>query len=142
MYDDFEFTTHQIIEAFLAFAIVAVSSAFIFSSIGGNASSSIPLSMIFYSVVPLSMAVIAYLTYKVGKMVYDTEDDKILGLMSPVLMALLLAVVAVNVGFMMLLSTTSPVLSGVGTVRTSYLIVVLSMALSISVLARNFMDNN
>ena len=137
---DFSLSTQEIVEAFLAFAIVAVSTAFILTSIGGSSASAIPLSMIFYSVVPLSMAVIGYLTYKVGRMVYDQGDDKYLGLMSPVLMALLLAVVAINIGFMMLLSSTSPVLTGIGTVKTSYLIVVLSMALSISVLTRNFYD--
>lgn len=135
---DFEFTTQQIVEAFLAFAIVAVSTAFILTTLGGSTATAIPLSMIFYSVVPLSMAVIAYLTYKVGRMVYDQEQNKYLGLMSPVLMALFLAVVAVNIGFMILLSSSSPLLSGIGTVKTSYLIVVLSMALSISVLTRNF----
>lgn len=138
MRGDFEFSTHQVVEAFLSIALVAVSSAFIFSSILGSSSSAISLSVVFYSVVPISMTVIGYLTYKVGKMVYETEGEDFMGLLSPVLMSLLLAVVAINVGFMLLLSSSSPVLSGVGTVKTSYLIVILAMALAISVLTRNF----
>mgnify|MGYP006290547947 CR=1 FL=1 len=137
---DFEFSTHHVIEAFLSVAIVAVSTAFILSNVMGNAVSTIPLSIIFYSVVPLSMAVIGFLTYKVGRMVYESSEDNKFGLISPILMSLLLAVVAINVGFMMLLSSTSPILEGIGKVNTSYLIVVLSMSLSMSVLIRNFTE--
>lgn len=136
---DFEtnIEVQKVVEAFLSVAIVGVSTAFIISSLMGGGKAFIPLSLIFYSVLPLSMALIGYLTYKVARMMYERNEENYLDMMSPLLMSILLAVVAVNIGFIMVVSSSSN-LAQIGTIRTSYLIVVLSVALSISVLLRNF----
>ena len=139
---DFEtnFGIQQVVEAFLAIAIVGVSTAFILSGISGGGRAFIPLSLIFYSVLPLSMALIGYLTYKVARMIYEREEEEnYLDMLSPMLMSILLAIVAVNIGFIMIVSSSSG-LSNIGTVRASYLITILSVALSVSVLMRNFFE--
>lgn len=137
MHMDTEFQTQQVVEAFLSVAIVGVSTAFIISSMMGGGNAFIPLSLIFYSVLPLAMALIGYLTFKVAKLMYDNESNSYFQMMSPTLMSILLAVVAVNIGFMMVVTSSSS-LTQIGTIRTSYLIVILSVALSTSVLLRNF----
>ena len=139
---DFEtnFGIQQVVEAFLAIAIVGVSTAFILSGILGGGKAFIPLSLIFYSVLPLSMALIGYLTYKVARMIYEREEEEnYLDMLSPMLMSILLAIVAINIGFMMIVSSSSGI-SSIGTVRASYLITILSVALSVSVLMRNFFE--
>jgi hypothetical protein len=94
---------------------------------------------VFYTVLPVSMVMLGFLTYRVTKMIYDQHDMKSAKMLPKVLMSLVLAVASINIGFVLIASNSS--FSGtIGSLKVSLLIVLLSMALSVSVLSRNLME--
>jgi hypothetical protein len=133
-----DITVQEAVEGFLAISVITLSLAFVVSKLVG-ASTTLPLVGVFYAVLPVSMVMLGFLTYRVTRMIYDQHSMRSVQLLPKVLMALVLSVAALNIGFIMVAS--GPMVSGtLGTLRTSILIVLLSMALSVSVLSRNLIE--
>lgn len=133
-----EISIQEAVEGFLAISVIALSLIFIVSKVSGM-STILPLMAVFYTVLPVSMVMLGFLTYKVTRMIYDKHDMRSVKLLPKVLMALVLSMASINVGF--LLVASGPMVDGrIGTLKTSMLIVILSMALSVSVLSRNLLE--
>jgi hypothetical protein len=134
-----KYSVQEVVEMFLALVIGAVSIVYIAGAAAGYEYLVIPISLVFYSVLPVSMVLLGFLTYKVSMMLYhQQEHGKILG---KSVMALLLAMVAINIGFIISISAGDTLLTGMmGMFKISFLIVILSLALSISVLSRYIED--
>jgi len=132
-----DFTVQEVVEFFLAIVISASSLAFIAAHVSGYQNPFISLSVVFYSVMPVSIVIIAFLTYRVARMMY-VSDAFNQGSFNALIMALLLAVISLNIGFVMVvLSSPASLSGGIGMFKMSFLIVILSLALSVSVLSRN-----
>lgn len=134
-----DLTLQEWMEVFLAVTVVAVSTGFLIAEIMG-VEAAVPLSVIFYGVMPGAMLVIGFLTYKVAKTVYQTENVGGYGNLPAGMMAMLLGIVAINIGFITAISGTTVLTGSMGTMQVSFLIVVLSMALSLSVISREMME--
>lgn len=135
--EGFNLSTQEAVESFIAAIIILVSILFIGSNVLGYKTVFISTSAVFYSIVPVSIALIAFLTYRVARMLYESGSFGD-GSFNAVITALLLAVTALNIGFIVLVSSGPVMLEGeMGVLRMSFLIVILSMALSISVISRN-----
>jgi hypothetical protein len=135
-------SVHEAIELFLATIIATISFIFIAANLLGHNNLVISLSAVFYSIVPVSIAVIAFLTYRVIRILYDSNKFGQNSL-SAVLAALILAITALNIGFMVLVATGPLLLEGsMGVLKISLLIVILSLALSVSVIIRCLTDIN
>lgn len=134
-----DLTLQEWMEVFLAVTVVAVSTGFLIAEIMG-VEAAVPLSVIFYGVMPGAMLVIGFLTYEVAKTVYQTENVGGYGNLPAGMMAMLLGIVAINIGFITAISGTTVLTGSMGTMQVSFLIVVLSMALSLSVISREMME--
>lgn len=133
-----DITVQEAFEGFLGISIIVLSIVFVASGLNGM-QSMLPLQAVFLGLLPVSVVMLGFLTYKVTRMIYEQRDVGNSSLLPKVLMSLVLAVAAVNIGFILVAS--GPALSGVlGLLRMSLLIVILSMALSISVLSRNLIQ--
>lgn len=130
------YSVQEIVEVFLALVIGIVSIFYIAGAAAGYDQLVVPLSLVFYSVIPISLVLIGFLTYKVSKMLYHSETRG--KTLDKVVMSLLLALVSINIGFIISVSAGQQMLSGVlGMFKISFLLVMLSLALSISVLSRH-----
>lgn len=130
------YSVQEIVEMFLALVIGVVSVVYIAGAAAGYSYLVIPISLVFYSVMPISIVLIGVLTYKVSMMLYRQEEHG--ETLSKVVMALLLAIVSINMGFIVTISAGDGLLSGMmGMFKISFLLVMLSLALSVSVLSRH-----
>lgn len=130
------YSIQEIVEMFLALVIGVVSVVYIAGAAAGYNYLVIPISLVFYSVVPISIVLIGFLTYKVSMMVYRQEEHG--EILSKAVMALLLAITSINIGFIVTIFSGDGLLSGMmGMFKVSFLLVILSLALAVSVLSRH-----
>jgi len=131
-----EYSVQEIVEISLALVIGIVSIFYIAGAAAGYDQLVVPLSLVFYSVIPVSLVLIGFLTFKVSKMLYESDNQG--KTLDKVVMSLLLALVSINIGFIISVSAGQQMLTGVlGMFKISFLLVMLSLALSISVLSRH-----
>lgn len=130
------YSVQEIVEMFLALVIGVVSIIYIAGMAAGYSYLVIPISLVFYSIMPISFVLIGFLTYKVSMILYKQEKRG--RTLEKAAMALLLAMVSINIGFVVAISAGDGILSGMmGMFKISFLLVILSLALSVSVLSRH-----
>lgn len=116
---------------FMAAIIITASSGYIFLSFSSE-SSLFSLSTIFYSIVPVSLSLIMFLTYRVVKTIhrYTIEGGKAMG---ELLIGLTISAAALNLGFITILTSGPKVIEGrAGMYKFILMGVLLSFAMTTS----------